>query len=149
MMRLFAAAGKNQTGQPQQSATRTNCPLRTRFGRQAISCVRIEDLNHAYGAGDLRKQVLFDNDLELARGEIVIMTGPSGSGKTTLLTLIGALRTVQDGSVQVLGAANWPGSTTTRWPRSTCRATSASYFRRIICSSRSRRGKTRFAWPSN
>jgi putative ABC transport system ATP-binding protein len=31
------------------------------------------------------------------------MTGPSGSGKTTLLTLIGTLRTVQEGSLQVLG----------------------------------------------
>src|SRR5262249_58906062 len=31
------------------------------------------------------------------------MTGPSGSGKTTLLTLVGALRTVQAGSLQVLG----------------------------------------------
>jgi putative ABC transport system ATP-binding protein len=31
------------------------------------------------------------------------MSGPSGSGKTTLLTLIGALRSVQQGSVQVMG----------------------------------------------
>ncbi|MCL4151828.1 UNVERIFIED_CONTAM: hypothetical protein GTU68_066154 [Idotea baltica] len=31
------------------------------------------------------------------------MTGPSGSGKTTLLTLIGTLRTVQDGSLKILG----------------------------------------------
>ncbi len=31
------------------------------------------------------------------------MTGPSGSGKTTLLTLIGTLRTVQEGSLKVLG----------------------------------------------
>ena len=31
------------------------------------------------------------------------MTGPSGSGKTTLLTLIGGLRTVQEGSVEVFG----------------------------------------------
>ena len=47
--------------------------------------------------------MLFDNNLEVAPGEIVIMTGPSGSGKTTLLTLIGTLRTVQEGSVNVLG----------------------------------------------
>jgi putative ABC transport system ATP-binding protein len=33
----------------------------------------------------------------------VILTGPSGSGKTTLLTLIGTLRRVQDGSLNVLG----------------------------------------------
>ncbi|MGH7193751.1 MAG: ATP-binding cassette domain-containing protein, partial [Candidatus Saccharimonadales bacterium] len=60
-------------------------------------------MNHSFGQGELRKQVLFDNHLELARGEIVIMTGPSGSGKTTLLTLIGALRSIQDGSIRVLG----------------------------------------------
>jgi putative ABC transport system ATP-binding protein len=47
--------------------------------------------------------VLFEADLEVMPGEIVIMTGPSGSGKTTLLTLIGALRTVQEGSLEVLG----------------------------------------------
>lgn len=65
--------------------------------------IRVQALNHYYGQGELRKQVLFDNKLELARGEIVIMTGPSGSGKTTILTLIGALRTVQEGSISVLG----------------------------------------------
>jgi putative ABC transport system ATP-binding protein len=31
------------------------------------------------------------------------MTGPSGSGKTTLLTLIGGLRSVQEGSLKFLG----------------------------------------------
>ena len=51
----------------------------------------------------LRKQILFDVSTEIRAGEIVIVTGPSGSGKTTLLTLIGALRRVQEGSVQVLG----------------------------------------------
>jgi putative ABC transport system ATP-binding protein len=47
--------------------------------------------------------VLTDNELDVGRGEIVILTGPSGSGKTTLLTLIGTLRRVQDGSLNVLG----------------------------------------------
>jgi putative ABC transport system ATP-binding protein len=63
----------------------------------------IRHLQHYFGEGELRKQVLFDNNLDVYGGEIVIMTGPSGSGKTTLLTLIGTLRTVQDGSLQVLG----------------------------------------------
>ena len=31
----------------------------------------------------------------------MILTGPSGSGKTTLLTLIGALRSTQEGSLKV------------------------------------------------
>ncbi len=64
--------------------------------------VQIRQLNYFFGQADLRKQVLFDINLDLPKGQIVIMTGPSGSGKTTLLTLIGALRTVQSGSLKVL-----------------------------------------------
>lgn len=60
-------------------------------------------LDHYFGHGELRKQVLFDINLEINPGEIIIMTGPSGSGKTTLLTLIGGLRSAQSGSLQVLG----------------------------------------------
>ena len=66
------------------------------------NAVQIRQLNYSFGMGDLTKQVLFDINLDLPRGQIVIMTGPSGSGKTTLLTLIGALRTTHEGSLQVL-----------------------------------------------
>lgn len=69
----------------------------------AQAAVRVSGLSHHYGQGDTRSQVLFDNHIEIAPGEIVILTGPSGSGKTTLLTLVSGLRTVQSGSVQVLG----------------------------------------------
>jgi putative ABC transport system ATP-binding protein len=65
--------------------------------------IAIRGLNHAYGKGDLRKQILFDVTTQIASGEIVIVTGPSGGGKTTLLTLVGALRAAQDGSLVVLG----------------------------------------------
>src|SRR4051812_31629359 len=65
--------------------------------------IRAIHVNYAYGTGETRTQVLFDNDLEISRGEVVIMTGPSGSGKSTLLTLIGALRRMQEGSLDVLG----------------------------------------------
>ena len=67
------------------------------------SPIVVAGLNHAYGKGELRKQILFDVEVEIRSGEIVIVTGPSGSGKTTLLTLVGALRSAQDGSVRVLG----------------------------------------------
>lgn len=63
----------------------------------------VDELSHHYGTGEARKQVLFDNHLEVRPGEIVIMTGQSGSGKTTLLTLIGTLRRVQEGNLTVLG----------------------------------------------
>ena len=65
--------------------------------------ISIHNLNHYFGQGDLRKQVLSDINLELYSGEIVILTGPSGSGKTTLLTLMGGLRSAQSGSLQILG----------------------------------------------
>jgi putative ABC transport system ATP-binding protein len=65
--------------------------------------VRVESLDHFYGEGDSRNQVLFDNQIEIEAGQLVVMTGPSGAGKTTLLTLVGALRSVQQGRIEVLG----------------------------------------------
>ncbi|MBD2204033.1 DevA family ABC transporter ATP-binding protein [Calothrix sp. FACHB-1219] len=65
--------------------------------------IAIKHLNHYYGKGVLKRQILFDINLEIYPGEIVIMTGPSGSGKTTLLSLIGGLRSVQEGSLKFLG----------------------------------------------
>lgn len=65
------------------------------------TAISISQLNHFYGEGSLRKQVLSDVELEIRTGEIVIMTGPSGSGKTTLLSLIGCLRSAQSGSLKI------------------------------------------------
>lgn len=67
------------------------------------SPIIIDNVNHHFGEGDLRRQILFNVKTEIQAGEIILLTGPSGSGKTTLLTLIGALRTTQAGSLQVLG----------------------------------------------
>ena len=66
--------------------------------------INIKNLDHYFGKGELRKQVLFDINLEIDRGEIVLMTGPSGSGKTTLLTLVSGLRSPQSGSCKILGS---------------------------------------------
>ncbi|HEY9648832.1 MAG TPA: DevA family ABC transporter ATP-binding protein, partial [Chroococcidiopsis sp.] len=65
--------------------------------------VQIRNLNYFFGAGELRKQALFDISIDFPKGQIVIITGPSGSGKTTFLSLIGALRTLQEGSLRVMG----------------------------------------------
>jgi putative ABC transport system ATP-binding protein len=65
--------------------------------------VRADGVNFFYGEGESRFQVLFDIALEALPGQLIVMTGPSGSGKTTLLTLIGALRSLQQGRLDVLG----------------------------------------------
>ncbi len=65
--------------------------------------ISIKNLNHYFGTGKLRKQVLFDINLEIQSGDVVLMTGPSGSGKTTLLTLVGSLRSAQEGSLKISG----------------------------------------------
>jgi putative ABC transport system ATP-binding protein len=65
-----------------------------------MDVIDIQNLNHYFGQGKLKKQVLFQINLKIIAGEIVILTGPSGSGKTTLLSLIGGLRSVQEGSLQ-------------------------------------------------
>ena len=69
-----------------------------------LPVLRVRGVSHHFGAGDTRTQVLFDNTLEVMPGELVIMSGPSGSGKTTLLTLIGGLRTLQEGEIEVWDA---------------------------------------------
>jgi len=69
----------------------------------AAAAIDVHDLCHWYGSGSMRRQVLQGVNLQVAAGEVVLLTGPSGCGKTTLLTLVGALRQVQQGSVRVLG----------------------------------------------
>jgi putative ABC transport system ATP-binding protein len=64
--------------------------------------VSIHNLHHTFGKGSLLRPVLTEVDLDIDPGEIVILTGPSGGGKTTLLTLIGGLRSVQEGSLKIL-----------------------------------------------
>jgi putative ABC transport system ATP-binding protein len=71
------------------------------MGGEPVLAVR--GLVHAYGDGGGRKQTLHGVDLEVGQGEIVLLMGPSGCGKTTVLTLAGGLRSVQGGSVRVLG----------------------------------------------
>lgn len=75
----------------------------TDVGAHAGPLALVRHINHYFGEGATRHQVLFDNNLEIGPGEIAIMSGPSGSGKTTLLTLIGGLRMIQGGNIRILG----------------------------------------------
>jgi putative ABC transport system ATP-binding protein len=63
----------------------------------------VSGLNHWFGDDEARKQVLFDINLVIDAGQLTVLVGASGSGKTTLLTLVGCLRRVEAGSVELLG----------------------------------------------
>ncbi|MFM7974611.1 MAG: ATP-binding cassette domain-containing protein, partial [Pirellula sp.] len=86
-----------------ERATQFDPTTRSKISLGQTPSIQAQGLSHYFGTGELRKQVLFKNDLSVYPGEILIMTGPSGSGKTTLLTLLGALRSVQEGNLEVLG----------------------------------------------
>ena len=64
--------------------------------------VAADGVSHYYGTGSVRRQILFEVTVAIMPGEIIILTGPSGSGKTTFLTLVGGLRSTQEGSLRVL-----------------------------------------------
>jgi len=61
------------------------------------------DVHHHYGDGPQRVDVLFDINMQVREGELVIVTGPSGSGKTTLLTILGTMRRPSEGKLRLLG----------------------------------------------
>jgi putative ABC transport system ATP-binding protein len=65
--------------------------------------VKVSGLNFSFGSGELCRQILYDIELQIYPGEIVILEGPSGSGKTTLLTLLSGLRTFHEGSIKLFG----------------------------------------------
>jgi len=47
--------------------------------------IKTEKLCKTFTSGSLQTPVLFDIDLEIARGEFVAVMGPSGCGKSTLM----------------------------------------------------------------
>ena len=70
------------------------------------------DVHHHYGDGPQRVDVLYDINMQVREGEVVIVTGPSGSGKTTLLTILGTMRRPSEGRLRLLGLGDkadaWP-----------------------------------------
>ena len=67
------------------------------------AAITVTSVNHWFGEEEARKQVLFDINLAVERSKLTVLVGPSGSGKTTILTLMGCLRRVEDGSIDLLG----------------------------------------------
>ncbi len=61
--------------------------------------VVLKDVNKHFG--DLH--VLKDINMEIGKGEVVVVIGPSGSGKSTLCRAINRLETIESGSITIDG----------------------------------------------
>jgi polar amino acid transport system ATP-binding protein len=67
--------------------------------RSVEPLVEMRDIVKKYG-----DTVVLDGvDLEVRRGEVVVLIGPSGAGKSTLLRCINGLEQIQSGSIRVAG----------------------------------------------
>src|SRR5919108_2898473 len=62
--------------------------------------IRFAGVNKWFG----KLHVLRDIDLEVARGEVLVVCGPSGSGKSTLIRCINRLEPIQSGEIIVDGS---------------------------------------------
>lgn len=68
------------------------------------SFLKIKDVNKIFNEHtNIEVFALKDINLELNKGEFVVISGPSGSGKTTLLNLIGGLDTITKGQINLDG----------------------------------------------
>jgi len=67
-------------------------------GREAV--FHVHGLTKVYTMGDVQVHALRGVDLDLYRGELVVLLGPSGSGKSTLLNILGGLDTATAGEVR-------------------------------------------------
>jgi polar amino acid transport system ATP-binding protein len=65
----------------------------------AAPIIRFERVNKWFG----RFHVLRDIDLDVARGEVLVICGPSGSGKSTLIRCVNRLERIQSGRLWVDG----------------------------------------------
>lgn len=67
------------------------------------SVIALRGLSKRYGYGDAESYALKDFDLDVKRGEFIMIMGPSGCGKTTLLNIIGLLDQATSGEFRLSG----------------------------------------------
>jgi putative ABC transport system ATP-binding protein len=67
------------------------------------SIIKTQDLHKCYWVGTMPYPALNGINLDIQSGEFAVLAGRSGSGKSTLLNIVGALESVDMGTVEVFG----------------------------------------------
>ena len=65
--------------------------------------LELQDIRKSYGKDDYKVEVLKGINLQIEKGEFVVMLGPSGSGKSTLLNIIGGIDSADSGQILIEG----------------------------------------------
>jgi putative ABC transport system ATP-binding protein len=81
----------------------TNCIIRVGASMVSVATevvLKAEKISKVYRMGAIDVHALREVDLELVRGDFVVILGPSGSGKSTLLNILGGLDTPTSGRVR-------------------------------------------------
>jgi ABC-type polar amino acid transport system ATPase subunit len=74
-------------------------PIVSRTATSTEPIIKVENLHKSFGDLEVLKGV----DMEVARGEVVVIFGRSGSGKSTLLRCINFLEDPTEGTIEVAG----------------------------------------------
>jgi putative ABC transport system ATP-binding protein len=89
-------------------------PMHQHTATPATTPLAVEGIRVAYPDGPEVRVVLDGLDLQVAAGELVVVSGPSGAGKSTLLMVAGLLRPPDAGDVRIAGTSAAGGSPRTR-----------------------------------
>lgn len=69
----------------------------------AAAAFEVRDLRKVYRTGAGQVDALRGVDLDIRKGEVIVLLGPSGSGKSTLLNILGGLDRATSGAVRFHG----------------------------------------------
>lgn len=68
-----------------------------------MSYIELKNVSKEYKTGDVTIKALNNANIEIEKGELVIIVGPSGAGKTTALNILGGMDSATRGSVLIDG----------------------------------------------
>jgi putative amino-acid transport system ATP-binding protein len=99
--------------------------------------IKVRDLHKSFGSLEVLKGI----DLEVEKGEVIVIIGPSGSGKSTFLRCLNFLEQPNNGSIKI-GDLDVDVKKASKKDIHSIRKHSAWFFKVIICLKTKLRYKT-------